>query len=205
MNNRNFIISILILAVAAMIGFGSYFSTQSENASKIKMEAFPKVIGNWKSVDLPLSENDYKILETRNLIMREYTNSQEETLILYIVYSENNRKVVHPPELCLTGGGQSIEYRDSIKIGNIQAVKLSMEKGDFRQLVLYWFKAGNLNTDRYVKQQLKVVLDLLRGRRTSSALIRITTTVKDGNSPAALALLKGFVLEIENLLPKYVP
>ncbi|MCX5704225.1 MAG: EpsI family protein [Candidatus Omnitrophica bacterium] len=202
MKNRNFIISILALIIAATIGFVSYFSTQSENASKIKMAAFPKIIGNWKSVDLSISENDYKILETRNLIMREYTNSQGDAITLYIVYSENNRKVVHPPELCLTGGGQSIEYRDSIKIGNIQAVKLLMEKEDFRQLVLYWFKAGNLNTDRYVKQQLKVVLDLLRGRRTSSALIRITTSVKNGDNQAALALLKGFVLEIENLLPE---
>jgi EpsI family protein len=169
------------------------------------MAAFPGVIGDWKSSDLPISERDYQILETRNLIMREYTNSKGDAVTLYIIYSENNRKVVHPPELCLTGGGQSIEDKNSVQIGNIRAVKLLMQQGDSRQLVLYWFKAGNLNTDRYVKQQLKVVFDLLRGKKTSSALIRITTTVKDGDNQAALALLKGFVLEIESLLPKYVP
>jgi len=198
-------ICILVLIIAAAIGFTYYFSSRFENKSTIMMSAFPKTIGDWKAKDIPISEGDYEILETRNLIMREYTNSQGDVLTLYIVYSENNRKVVHPPELCLTGGGQSIEYRDSIKIGNIQAVKLLMEKGDFHQLVVYWFKAGNLNTDRYVKQQLKVVLDLLRGRRTSCALIRITVNVKNADNQAALALLKGFVLEIENLLPKYVP
>lgn len=205
MNNRNFIITILILAATVIIGFISYFPSRFENQSKIMMSDFPKNIGDWISKDIPISERDYEILETRNLIMREYTNPKGETITLYIIYSENNRKVVHPPELCLTGGGQSIEDRNSVQIGNIRAVKLSMEKGDFSQMVLYWFKAGNLNTDHYVKQQLKVVFDLLRGRKTSSALIRITTEIKNGNTQASLNLLKQFILKIEQLLPKYVP
>lgn len=205
MNNRNFIIIILVLLAAAFIGFTSYFPSRFDKQSKIMMADFPKIIGDWKSKDIPISERDYEILETRNLIMREYTNSENETITLYIIYSENNRKVVHPPELCLTGGGQSIEGRGSVKIGNIQAVKLLMEKGDFRQMVLYWFKAGSLNTDRYVKQQLKVALDLLRGTNTSSAMVRIITEVKNNAQEDSLTLLKQFVLEIEKLLPKYLP
>lgn len=205
MNNRNFIIIVLILIIAGIIGFVSYFPSRLENTSKIMMSAFPDTIGGWKSKDIPISENDYKILETRNLIMREYTNPRGEVITLFIIYSENNRKVVHPPELCLTGGGQSIEDRDSAQIGNIRAVKLLMERGDSRQMVLYWFKAGSLNTDRYVKQQLKVVFDLLSGKKTSSALIRIITEVKNNDKKAALTLVKQFVLKIEKLLPKYVP
>lgn len=205
MNNRNFIIIVLILIIVGIIGFASYFPSRLENTSKIMMSAFPDTIGGWRSKDIPISENDYKILETRNLIMREYTNPRGEVIALFIIYSENNRKVVHPPELCLTGGGQSIEDRDSARIGKIRAVKLLMERGGFRQMVLYWFKAGSLNTDRYVKQQLKVVFDLLRGEKTSSALIRITTEVKNNDNKAALDLLKQFVLKVEKLLPKYVP
>ena len=205
MNNRNFIITILVLVAAVIIGFISYFPSRFENKNKIMMSSFPKTIGDWRAKDIPISERDYEILETRNLIMREYTNSKKEAITLYIIYSENNRKVVHPPELCLTGGGQSIEDRGSVKIGNIQAVRLLMERGDFRQMVLYWFKAGDLNTDRYVKQQLKVVLDLLRGRKTSSALIRITTEIKNNNNQSTLALLRQFVLEVEKLMRKYVP
>lgn len=205
MNNRNFIIVILVIAVAAIIAFYFYLPGRFENQSKIMMSNFPKTIGDWAAKDIPVSEHDYEILETRNLIMREYTNSKGEAIILYIIYSENNRRVVHPPEICLTGGGQSIEDRSSIQIGNIQAVKLLMQKGDFRQIVLYWFKAGNLNTNRYLKQQIKIAFDLLRGKNASSALIRITTELKSNDSQASFALLKQFVLEIEKLLPRYVP
>jgi len=205
LNNRNFIIITIVLLITLSIGFASYLPTRFEKQNKVMMSNFPKTIGNWVSEEIPISENDYAILETRNLFMRRYTDPKGESIIFYIIYSENNRKVVHPPELCLTGGGQSIEDRDSVQIGNIRAVKLMMEKGDFKQMVIYWFKAGNLNTDRYVKQQLKVVFDLLRGKKTSSALIRITTDIKNNDSQAASNLLKGFVLQISDLLPKYVP
>lgn len=206
MSNKTFIIVTLILAAGAGIGFMSYLPTRFDIGAKAKVADFPKTIGEWQATDIPLSERDYEILETRNLIMREYKNPKGESVYLYIVYSEDNRKVAHPPEICLSGGGLSILDKSSVQItDSIRATRLLTEKGDFRQLVIYWYKAANLNTDKYLKQQLKVVLDRTLGKRTSCALIRLTTDIKDNNQEAALESVKTFTKEIEPLLGRHVP
>jgi EpsI family protein len=80
-----------------------------------------------------------------------------------------------------------------------------VEKADSRQLVVYWYKAGSLNTDKYLKQQIKIVTDRMLGRRTSGALIRVSADIKDNRQDAALGLIRLFCEEIEPLLEKYVP
>ena len=206
MNNRNFIIVVVIFVMVAVIGLLSYLPTRFDKSAKALMSNFPMTVGEWQATDISLSKRDYEILETKNLIMRDYKNSKGDSLYLYIVYSENNRKVTHPPELCFTGSGLTIVDKSSIQLtDNIRGVKLLMEKSDNRELVAYWFRAGSLNTDSYIKQQLKVVFDLLRGRRTSCALIRLSTDIKDNNQEVALKLLKSFTAQIEPLLAKYVP
>ena len=206
MNNKTFIIVISILAVVSIIGFVSYLPTRFDISLKVKVADFPMNVGEWQATDIPLSERDYEILETRNLIMREYKNTKGNSVYLYIVYSEDNRKVSHPPEICLSGGGLSILNKASMQItDSIRATRLLTEKGDLRQLVIYWYKAANLNTDKYLKQQLKVVLDRTLGKRTSCALIRVSTDIRGEGEAAALGLIKSFAKEIEPLLAKYVP
>ena len=205
MSNKNFIVVVSILIIVSVVGFINYLPTRFDKATKVLMADFPKTIGEWQATDIPLTERDYEILETKNLIMRDYKNTKGDSVYLYIVYSENNRKVTHPPELCFTGSGLTIVDKSSIQLtNNIRGVKLLMEKGDARELVVYWFRAGSFNTDSYVKQQLKVVFDLLRGKRTSCALLRLSTDIKE-NGEEALGLIKEFCSQIEPLLAKYIP
>lgn len=175
-------------------------------ALKLRVTDFPKEIGEWKSTDIPLSERDYQILETRNLFVRDYKNLNGDSVILYMVYSEDNRKVSHPPEVCFMGSGVSIVDKSSIQISNsIKATKMIVEKADSRQLVVYWYKAGSLNTDKYLKQQLKIVLDKMFGTRTPGALIRLSTDILEHNVEEAFELIKSFCFQIEPLLAHYVP
>jgi len=206
MNNKTFIIVILILIAGAAIGFMSYLPTRFDISSRVKVADFPMSIGEWQATDIPLSERDYQILETKNLIMREYKNSKGESIYLYIIYSEDNRKVAHPPEVCLTGGGLSILNKTSVQMtDSIRATRLLTEKGDLRQIVVYWYKAANLNTDKYLKQQLKLVFDRTLGKRTACAMIRVSTDIGESGEVAAMELLGSFTRQIEPLLVKYVP
>src|SRR4030043_2147656 len=160
MNNKTFVIVVLVLVAVSVIGMISYLPTRFDITSKIKVSDFPMEIGEWKATDMPLSERDYEILETRNLFIRDYKNKKGDSVYLYVIYSEDNRKVSHPPEVCLMGSGVNILDKSLIDVtDDINANKLIVEKGDSRQLVVYWFKAGKLYTDKYIKQQLKVVVD----------------------------------------------
>jgi EpsI family protein len=206
MSNRTFFIVIAILLAAALLAVASYLPARTDIALKTNVADFPAMIGEWTSRDLPVDELTYQILETRNLFIREYKNKNADKVYFYIVYSEDNRKVSHPPEVCLTGSGASVIKKTTIQItDNIRANKLLVENVNSRDIVTYWFKAGNLHTDKYLKQQLKTVLDRVLGKRTSNALIRLTAGIKDNNEDVALNLIRSFCREMEPLLDRYIP
>lgn len=196
----------VVLAFAAGVSLRLYQSPREDAALKVKVADFPKEIGEWKATDIPLSERDYEILETRNLILRDYKNPKGQSVYLYLIYSEDNRKVSHPPEVCFIGTGATVTDEKKVKVINsIVAKSLVVENKNERQLMLYWYKAGNFFTDKYLKQQWKVAMDRTFGKRTSGALIRISTAINNNDQAAAFDLLKHFSGLIEPLLPKYVP
>ena len=82
----------------------------------LDIRIFPYVVGEWQGKELQVTEKEYDILETRNLISREYISSSDEKVYLFIIYSETNRGVFHPPEVCMMGGGVKIVDKRSEKI-----------------------------------------------------------------------------------------
>lgn len=206
MNNKSFFIVVGILIVVAGLALIAYLPARTDIALKTKVSDFPKEIGEWKGTDLPLEENVYEILETRNLFIRDYKNAKGDSVYLYIVYSEDNRKVSHPPEVCLLGSGATVVDKASLELTPIiKTNKLLVEDANTRSIVAYWFKAGNFNTSQYIKQQLKTVFDRILGKRTSSALIRLSTDIKNDEQNDAINLLKSFASQIEPLIAQYVP
>lgn len=206
MNNKSFIIVIAILIIVTVISLISYIPTRTDITSKIKVSDFPLRVGDWQGKNLPISEQDYAILETRNLFVREYKNRQGDEVFFYLIYSEDNRKVSHPPEVCLLGSGMTITEKSPIKIADsINAVKILVEKKNVREMVVYWFKAGKLYTDNYLKQQIKIVSDRMLAKRTAGALIRVSAVIKDDDEKGAMSSIREFSDVIVPLLAKYVP
>ena len=206
MNTKTFVIVAIILGLVAIVSIASYLPTRIDIALKTKVADFPMTIGQWQGTELPLSDLDYKILETKNLFVRDYKNTAGQTVQLYVVYSEDNRKVSHPPEVCYMGAGVTIIDKSLIDLTpTIKAMKMIVEGKDYRQMVVYTFKAGDTYTAQYTKQQWKVVIDHLFGKRTAGALIRFSTNIKDDNQQTALRLIKSFCSEIEPLLAKHMP
>ncbi|MCM8782510.1 MAG: EpsI family protein [Candidatus Omnitrophica bacterium] len=201
MSNRSFIIVIAILLVVAIIGSRAYLPTRFDAASIATVTDFPRQIGDWTGEDIPINELTYNILETKNVVMRKYKNKNGDAVYLYIVYSEQNRRVVHPPEICMTGAGMNILEKNPIQLtDSIRAVRMLMEKAPLRELVVYWFKVGDFYTDKFLKQQLRVAWEHTLGRRMPAGLIRLSTTIKDNDEKTALELLRTFASLIQTLL-----
>jgi len=199
----------LFLAVGTLswrVYFKSY--VQEDNLS---IHHFPKVIGNWVSENLPITDDEKAILETDNVFVRRYTNASDEEVFLFIVYSENNRKVSHPPEICYTGGGAMIlsSVSDSIptdfKDLSIDVRRLKIERGRTMQIFAYWFKVGDSFTSNYWKQQGLIAYKSLLGQPASSALIRISSTVKNNSDADATRRIKKFGKLIVPHLKLYLP
>ena len=205
MKNITFIIAAIILITVAVI---ANMPAKFDSSRETQISNFPLKAGNWEGSDLELRESDYAILETRNLIMRNYKNQlSADTVNLYIIYSSDNRKALHPPEICYTGGGAgTILEKGLITLGSdFKVNKFVIENKNLSQLVVYWFKSGNLSTYSYIRQQLKTVKDRLMQKKASGAMIRISTTIDPKNPDKALDILKSFSESILPLINTYVP
>jgi EpsI family protein len=207
MSTFKFYLVAAILAVACFVGLSSYLPVRFDSGTSVQMADFPKTVGPWTGEDIALTPRDYAILETKNLIMRKYTRASGESVVLYIVYSEDNRKVSHPPEVCYTGGGSNIAQKGTISVSpGIQANKMITELSNGnRQFVVYWYKAGDYQTAKYLDQQFRIVWRRTFGKKTSAALIRVSADVKEGEDTAVGKMIREFCSAIEPLLQKYVP
>ncbi len=204
-------IVIVLLAGIGLAAWGSYFRTYFAKDT-VSIHIFPKKIGDWVSEDLPITDEEYAILETRNAFIRKYTNTKTgDVVYLYIVYAQNNRKVSHPPEICYTGGGADVlaDRKEKIPLPNgttIVANNLKLAFRDAEQLSFYWFKAGkDTYTPNYWHQQILLAKNTLLQKSSSSALIRVSSDIINGNEDAAKKRIKTFIRLIAPLLPKYLP
>jgi len=208
--DKRFIFLVCLLIMACLLAWNFYFKAYFQRDT-VDIVNFPKSIGSWEGEDLPIPAQDLAILETTNAFVRRYTNPTGEEVYLFIVYSQNNRKVSHPPEICYTGSGATIVDRllkpirinDEIKI---HANHLVVEKGKEKQIVLYWFKVGNTFTPNYWRQQALIALKSFFGESASSALIRLSIDARDDSKVAqAEKTLLQFAHEIYSPTFRYLP
>ena len=206
MNNKTFLIVTVILLAFAALSLSTYLPHIYDVSKEPQMSKFPLKIGEWQGRDVPVTETDYAILATKNLVIREYDAQGKLPVMLYIIYSGDNRKSLHPPEICYTGGGGTILEKSIVPLtAGFRANKFIIEDKNLKQLVVYWFRADNLNTPSYIIQQIRTALHRTFGKQASGAMIRVSTVVKPGEDAQALQTIKGFARLIEPLLSKYVP
>jgi EpsI family protein len=206
--NRQFIIVLSILIAALAISVPAFLIVPSAKEEAL-VSIFPMQIGEWKGKDLPVEENVYEILETRNLILREYVKGDSK-VYLYIIYSQDNRKVSHPPEVCLEGSGITVVKTEKINLElagarQIVANKLTVEKAGINNIIVYWYKAGEYYFDNYLKQQIRVALASLQFKRTSGAMIRFSAEILPTVPNKAMEDIRAFVKEASAYFSQIIP
>jgi len=199
MKNKQFIVtmSILMLALAVSIPFFLFVPKEKD---EVLVSKLPMKIGEWQGRDLDVDKRAYEILETKNLILREYVKGEDKVYI-YAIYSSDNRKVSHPPEVCFEGSGVTIIKKDKIPLElaggrKIVANELIVEKAGINNIVVYWYKAGEYYVDNYLMQQLRVAFSRLQFKKvTGAAMIRFSAEVAPIESARALESIKAFAKE----------
>lgn len=198
----SYTILVALLVITSIVSIRLFVRQRSDH-DLLDVHVFPHTIGDWKGADLEVTEKEYRILETRNLISREYTNSANEQLHLFIVYSETNRSVFHPPEVCLIGSGVTINdiTNEKFNAGKNEFLikKLYLEKNKRKDVALYCYKAGNFYTNNYYLQQVYFILNQLLGKRRGGATIRVSMPMR-GNEEETVAVLKKFMQDVTEIL-----
>lgn len=205
--NKNtvfFWIIILMLIITSVFSINLFIKKRLERDS-LDITVFPYEVGSHKGEDIKITEKEYEILETRNLIMREYTNDRQEKISIFIIYSETNRSIIHPPEVCLLGSGVDIEAKttDTLDLGDrsLRINRMYTKKGSQKDLILYTYKSGDFYTDSFYLQQISFAYNQLLNRNKGGAIIRVSTPLAP-NEKSALIRLKDFMGKAIRIMEK---
>ncbi len=209
--NTRYSILIGILLIVTVI---TYLLSNDVPAQQkaVYAKQLPIFINGWSGEDIKVDDKTLEILETDDVLMRDYKKEGNPFIQLCIVYASNNRKVSHPPEVCYKGSGWSLEEKipvvfsiKSDEFPEFSANKLILEKGDQKQLVLYWYKCNSEYAINYYKQQINIVKSEIITGKSASGLIRISTPIVNNDEDVAMMRVQRFSLNMLPLITKYLP
>lgn len=204
-----FCIISFLLVLQAIFTIKTFYFPPSET-DVVHSKKIPLLIGEWSGTEYPVEEFVMRILETKDILYRRYKHPKEGTVYLSIVFSEDNRKTVHPPEVCYTGGGWEVMADISLKKQfaekDIKVKELKIEKDMKKQIVWYFFKSGERLSNSYHLQQLNIVFNKLLGKAGNAALIRLSAEydhkVSENDACASMqAFMDDALLTILEKLP----
>jgi len=137
----------------------------------------------WIGNNLPVDRQTALILETEDIIQRRYFDPRSSTFVDFcVIFSEDNRKGTHPPDLCLEGGGMNIIFKKDILVSGIpghDAIpcrEIIVQSGRDYTYFLYTYKCGDRYTSSFWRQQFIIFTK----RNVGGALIRVSTDMPGG-------------------------
>lgn len=211
MNIKHTIVIVAILLFTAGL---TTFVTKSERIKPNKpFSEFPLSIKDWQGDTGKLDEQVSNILGVEDYILANFQNTKLQAGVnLYVGFYQSQKEgdIIHSPKNCMPGAGWNIISTsiEPVTIDstneNIKVIKLLLQKGPERQIVLYWFQSrGRIIASEYM-QKIWLVVDSITKHRTDGSFVRLVTPVVTDES-AALHALKNFAGDIYPILKEYIP
>jgi exosortase D (VPLPA-CTERM-specific) len=177
--------------------------------------SFPLNIGEWQGRGDRLERMVIDTLKFDDYVMVNYEDTRKSPVNFYVAYYGSQRKgeSAHSPRSCIPGGGWQItdlstKTLDNIKIGDVplNVNRVVIKKGDYTQLVYYWFQQrGRVITNEYLVKWY-LFWDALTKNRSDGALVRLTTFVdKDKELSEGDEILTRFARDVTPELEKHIP
>jgi exosortase D (VPLPA-CTERM-specific) len=148
---------------------------------------FPMTLGSWTGITLPLESRYIEVLRFDDYVLAEYSRPGLAPINLYVAYyrSQQKGRSAHSPQTCIPGGGWEITSLTTLNLTTPDHPlyrqpmnRVLIQKGDDKQLVLYWFKQRERLIANEYLVKFYLLWDALTRQRTDGALIRLTTHVE---------------------------
>lgn len=177
---------------------------------------FPLQLDGWHGQRDFIDQTYLNTLKLTDYIVVNYLAPDAKSSVnFYTAYYESQRKgaSVHSPRGCIPGDGWQItsfgqrDFPDiQIKGSPLQINRAVIEKGEYKQLVYYWFQQrGRSMTNEYLVKWY-LFYDAITLHRTDGALVRLVTSLDKGQDIAlADQRLQAFLKDLVNVLPQYLP
>ncbi len=188
------------------------------NRSKIvrlkkPLKDFPLAIGDWRGVTQKFDKRIYDILDVDDSFLSTYTSVVGSVVQLYIAFYSSQREgsLIHSPKNCMPGSGWNVADSKLINLSipsrkgqPIQVIRLLIQKGSQKRIVLYWFHSrGRVIASEYA-QKYYLVMDSFMNRRTDGGFVRLITPVAN-DEQQSLEMLKKFAVQLFPIIDQYLP
>lgn len=191
---RNRVILVLVLLSATALLSAKSLYLAKVGRTELKARNLPTEIGQWGGREVVMEQYVLDILETKDVVERIYEDSLRGTPVdMAVVYSPDNRRVAHPPEVCYKGSGWEVNDKKIVRIEGLPPmVRLEISHNRQKDLVFYCYKSGPDFIANYWKQQGNIIWNYLTGRPTASALVRFSISAGQDEAAAEKRLV-GFM------------
>jgi exosortase D (VPLPA-CTERM-specific) len=209
------VFTVLLLVVG--LGFSTQFLRGDEEIvpQRKAFLTFPSQLGQWSGRREYLEKFYLNELKLTDYVVMNYTTPDAGNVNFYTAYydSQRNGAAIHSPRSCMPGDGwriTSLEQREFADMpfqgGPLRLNRAVIEKGEYKQLVYYWFpQRGRQITNEYLAKWY-LFYDAITVHRTDGALVRLVTSLDKGQDiDVADQRLQGFLRELVKELPDYLP
>ena len=206
--NRYLMVTAVLLLLCCIVNRLDYDIFEKNDIGIKAIKKIPYKIKKWTGKDVYLSENIYKILETKSIVHRNYV-SESSNIFLSLVYYPDTKVDFHAPEACLGGSGErllkeskTLTFED--KNYNLDVNQIVRRIENYEELIFYWYKAGAYMGKSYLGLRFNIAKNKITNRDTSGALIRVSTAINNKNYEKASEELKQFIEGITPILKENI-
>lgn len=210
-----------VYGLACVLVVGAVFTQMLEQRveyapERVRFDHFPlHMADDWSGQRMRLAQQYLDDLRLDDYIQANFRNTQGDRVGLYSAYYATQRKgrSVHSPRSCLPGDGWVIRSLSTHRVEGVQIAEQPLyvnrtliERSGERQLVYYWFQQrGRLLTNEYLVKWY-LFWDALTRNRSDGALVRLTTTITEGEDIArGDARLTAFIAAAASELVVHIP
>ncbi|MCQ8103476.1 VPLPA-CTERM-specific exosortase XrtD [Methylomonas sp. SURF-2] len=207
-----------VLALIVAVGVAGVFVRGDEEIipQRKAFLNFPMQLGDWRGHRDYIEKKYLDALKLTDYVIANYVTEDAASAVnFYSAYYQSQRKgaSVHSPRSCIPGDGWQItsfgqrDFPDlQVQGSPLRINRAVIEKGDYRQLVYYWFQQrGRSITNEYMVKWY-LFYDAIAMHRTDGALVRLVTSLDKGQDiEVADQRLQAFMRDMVKVLPDYLP
>jgi EpsI family protein len=209
MNNwSRFIIVYVLFAVAVLV---ISFHRDSVVPTNRPFAEFPQQVKSWQmSNRTEFSAEVLGVLKPTDYLYHQYKDSTGKTVSLYVGYHGGGKGggEIHSPKHCLPGSGwYEVSTRSGVLKtpgGSVNLVRAVYQKGDSKELFLYWFQVRDRSISNEYYLKLAQIANSALYRRRDASFIRVSVPV-DTDVEQATARGEQFIRDFEPLFREFLP
>jgi EpsI family protein len=156
------------------------------------------------------NDNILNVLKPTDYLSRQYKNNGGNTVDLYIGYHGGGKGggEIHSPKHCLPGSGwYEVSSRSGIlgiPGGSINLVRAVYQKGENRELFIYWFLVRDRSISNEYSLKMAEITNSALFRRRDASFIRVSVPIEI-DIDQAVTRGEQFIKDFEPLFREFLP